>query len=157
MSSVYLGGAIDFADEKSLNLFQEISNEIVATLGPDVVIFNPLSAFNNANKSSSPRDDEFVVAINKLALIQADLAVFIWSGALTFGVPIEIYKRVEAGGPILVINTSGRSPGIYMRHFLSQVDGRITSTKTELCAALEDFKIVESGQSNVGVSSNASN
>lgn len=154
MSSIYLGGAIDFADEKSLNLFKEISDAIVSTLGKNVVIFNPLSAFNNANKSSFPHDDEYVVAINKLALIRADLAVFIWSGALTFGVPIEVFKRVQSGGPVLVYNTSGRSPGIYMRHFVALVDGQITSTKTELCAALEDFKIIKSGKPKVGVLAN---
>ena len=112
---IYLGGAIDLADPKAHSLFEEVSTALVSALHGNAVIFNPFKAFVNANKTVEATHDSYVTAINHLALIESDWAVFIWSNAQSFGVPIEIDRRVQEKKPLIVINLSGKAPGIYMR------------------------------------------
>jgi hypothetical protein len=141
--TIYLGGAIDSASADSRAKFQEIGALIIGAFGKAVTIFNPFAAFMNANQVPSDEMDEFVVAINTKALMSADLAVFVWSGCPSFGVPYEIVMRSEQNKPIIVYNISGKPAGIYMRHVLAWSSGKIVNDIAEFRDALNNYGATE--------------
>lgn len=140
---IYLGGAIDHADDKARNLFNEVADALVSALGKKTVIFNPFSAFINANACADPALDAYVININNTALYAAEMAIFIWSHAQSFGVPLEIASRAKAKKPFMVLNVSGKTPGIYMR------DTVINSGFGKFVESVEDLKTILSGQGSV--------
>jgi hypothetical protein len=140
--NVYIGGPIDQArsDCTPQEQFAEIARLVVNGLGPDTVVFNPFSAFINAGGAESVEDLWYIININDLALKEADLAVFVWNGSPSFGMPIEIIRRIEYSKPYIVWNRSGKRSGVYLRHRLHTSDGSEYITEGELLVGLQEFR-----------------
>jgi hypothetical protein len=129
---VYIGAAIDNAGGPRVNF--ELLTKVVLDAIPDAVVYNPFSAFSNA---SSKLQDlcSFVVEINEKALTEADLAVFLWNDAPSFGLPIEIQHCKDTAKPFAVWYRSEKTPGIYLMHGLHET-GFLSKEESEIKAWL---------------------
>lgn len=114
---VYVGCPIDQCGQnplESMSRLIDLVNGAAAVLSSPAsppIIYNPLSAWSNAHLAEDAEDLDFVYGVNQKALLDADLGVFLWNGSPSFGIPVEIAAAKRA----LVVNTSGKMPGLYLK------------------------------------------
>lgn len=119
---IYVGCPIDQSRLSPLEQMEALVKRTISVVSSEIneitgrphvpVVYNPLLAWANASAALDQEELNFVWAINQEALKWADLGVFLWSDSPSFGVPIEINSCNKR---VLVVNTSGRAPGLYMR------------------------------------------
>lgn len=138
---VYMGSPIDSKADDPAKNFNDIAEVVIEVFGDKAVLFNPFSAFINANKCRQPDTDEFVIQINSEALEQADLSVFKWTDDPTFGVPLEMANAKSLERHVIVWNESQKKPGIYLQRLADEKteDGSFTicNTRREVLQALK--------------------
>ena len=135
--SIYLGIPIDKSQKDPFEEYKRISSIIVEEL-PWTVIYNPLTAFINAKNIIDSSQMEYLIAVNNAALDAAALAVFIWNGQTTYGVPVEI-QRVAGKKPIVLWNTTEESLGIYLRAALEKGCAYTVDTEEKFRSKLSSF------------------
>lgn len=138
--NVYLGCPIDNAEPgKAALAIEKLYSLVAAALTPECVCFNPLSAFIGGKSLSTPHGAEFLININDFALRMADLAVFMWNGSASYGVPVEIEKCAadhDYKKAVFVLNASGQPAGVYMRFAVGQSGGIISDNEKDLEGAI---------------------
>lgn len=139
---VYVGSPIDTSLEPPEESFKFLTCAVVDAC-PGAVIYNPLTAFNNAAAAATQDQLDFVAEINSQALSLADIAVFSWTKSPSFGVPVEIEWCGNTGKPVLVLlRNGGSSPGLYLKRAVNRSDklSRVVDNKEALVFALKEFE-----------------
>lgn len=136
---VYVGLPIDTSrpEHSPAEQIQEVTDLIVAALGNEVVIFNPLQAYCNVGPhTKNVWDMHYVVDVNREALIHADLAVFVWNGSPSYGIVYEMEEFQKLGRPFAVWNRTGRGLGLYLRWRLVLSEGVCVTNGADLISWL---------------------
>jgi hypothetical protein len=94
-----------------------------------VVLFNPLTAFVNAHRTTDTKDWGFIIETNMQSLKNADLVVAIWNGSPSYGVPIELNECVKSLKPFVVWNRSGKALGLYLKYGIAVCGHEVTSAE----------------------------
>lgn len=120
MSKVYLGAPIDqHSSDPGVNFKVLADVALRAFDGQPLVMFNPFTAYMNAGGPRNSQTIDYVVGTNMEALSESSLAVFMWDNQPTFGVVVEIVHCADKGIPFIILNKSGKKPGIYMEYVVS--------------------------------------
>lgn len=109
---MYIGGAIDQA-VGAVESFQQISDAILKA--GNITLFNPLTAYVNAQNAESSAQLNYVRSVNEWAVKTAPAAAFVWRAQPSFGVPLEIDQFGKSGKPMFIVNLSGKKLGLYAR------------------------------------------
>lgn len=128
----YIGSAIDQNEESPEQQFVELAN-IIDSLDYNVVVFNPLKSYHFASKADSQKTYETIKQINDTAIDNADFALFVWNGASTYGVPLEIERCKNRHIPFVIWNKSPLAPGIYLKRGATN----ICNSKEEVISKLK--------------------
>lgn len=118
LETFYIGSAIDQA-VGAVECFTELSDAVIKGAG-DITIFNPLTAYNNAQKAKSPEQLLFVKRMNETAISKSQGAAFAWRNQPSFGVPVEIDYFSRAMKPFFIVNMSGKNLGLYLRSAIEE-------------------------------------
>lgn len=134
---IYLGCPIDTArkDTPPQEQIREVA-ELIQKAIPISVMYNPFSAFCNANSLRDEQDlseMEFIIQMNMDAVDRSHLAVFVWNGSPSYGVPVEIERCYEKEIPFVIWNRTPRPLGLYLRHrAMSRKSNAIVNSEKEL-------------------------
>lgn len=119
--SVYIGAAIDQSLGSADAQYNELKELIKEALGgSNFVGYSPYNAFFGAESTRTANTNRFLVDVNLEALLNSDIAVFIWSDSPSFGVPAEILHCNQHNIPFVVWNKSTKPTGIYLQHAISE-------------------------------------
>ena len=130
---VYIGSPIDTSLGSPQEQFEELGNAVIEA-DPNVLVFNPLTAFMNAvNIGFGKRSCAYVEAINYQALSNADIGVFVWNSSPSFGVPLEIHWCQKLRKPAIVWVKS--KTGIYLINALDPI-GVMVESRQDLVEAV---------------------
>lgn len=139
MSKIYVGAPIDTAGGKDpAETFKLLSMAIFDGLGKQCVIYNPFLAFLNVSSESQERDLSMIASVNEVALASANVGVFEWNGAPSFGVPLEINWCVENDVACYVYNSTGKPLGAYLRHLAYEEKLTIVTSLNDLSNVLRE-------------------
>lgn len=135
---VYIGSAIDTALGSPAEQFKDLASAVVEAF-PDqsAVIFNPLTAYVNAQSAKTKRDLEFIVNMNTKAVMQSDIGFFSWTKSQSYGVPIEINSFANSHRPFVLWVRDGAKIGLYLQKDIME-SGSIVYTREDAITALRD-------------------
>lgn len=137
LETIYVGSAIDQA-KGAVESFQELSDAVVKG-ARDITVFNPLTAYNNAQKAKTVNQLLFVKNMNEAAISKAQGAAFAWRNQPSFGVPVEIDYFARARKPFFVVNLSGKNLGLYLRSAIEESLGFQCETLDDLTTYVEAY------------------
>lgn len=130
---IYLGCPIDKSENPQKN-YDEMT-EVVLKAIPDALIFNPFSAYRNVNLED-PKCHDYLIHVNREALINSDLAVFMVDKTTSFGIPIELYLCATNSINSIVWHKPEGLIGAYENHF----SGKIVRDEESLISELKRIK-----------------
>jgi hypothetical protein len=133
---VYLGAPIDTALSNPEAHFAALV-ELVQTVVPEAICFNPLRAFAMVKPCVSAMG--FVRDINMYALDSAGLAVFKVTDCPSFGVPIEIERCRVSNKPAIVWYEASKKPGLYLHTMCQGSKVVLCTSKQEVLEVLTDL------------------
>lgn len=137
LETVYIGSAIDQA-VGAVESFQELSDAVIKGIR-DVTIFNPLTAYNNAQRAKTVSQLLFVKNMNEAAISKSQGAAFAWRNQPSFGVPIEIDYFARSKKPFFIVNLSGKGLGLYLKSAIEESFGFECETLDELSLYVEAY------------------
>lgn len=129
---VYLGCPIDTSrpDCSPQDQYKELADLVLEGFKDrSVVLYNPLTAFVNAHKTTDIKDWGFIIEMNMQALKGSDLAVVIWNGSPSYGVPVELEECVRNLKSFVVWNRSGKALGLYLKYRIAVCGHEVTSAE----------------------------
>lgn len=138
---VYIGAAIDASGNPGQR-YKDLVQLVTEALPEDVVIFNPFTAYANVSQCDrTTTDSEYIKEINDFALDNADLGVFIWSDDPSFGVPLEIHRRVAKQQHCIVWYRSQKKMGVYLEVLNGNEYCHVDPDRTEVIEAIRAYAI----------------
>ena len=148
---VYIGFPIDSSSDSPTNNFRLLVNAVLEVM-PESVFYNPFSAFYNVKPSQDHVSSlQKVEKINNYAIHNSNLAVFLWNGTPSFGIPLEIKYCYDNSIPFIVYNSSGKN-SVYMLNMTSLFNGPslalpgvVVNSMEELKNAITKFKMEYKG------------
>lgn len=121
IKSVYLAQAVDMRDDRAVEMTKKIKSALLAM---DLVTFDPSEAFQLKTSILEEPDNteqgEYIFGVNLFAFLNAEMRVFVYTGAASWGLPIELYMAVKKHLSFVFLDftKSGYAP-VYLREMLN--------------------------------------